>query len=271
MKIEFDFDTTKFTLSNALILAEASKLAYESQSKIIRVVKCKWKFDQCKFFDKRNTQAFVAGNKEGIILSFRGTEEKGVELIRDWLTNFKVRKNNGPWKKGVHRGFLQAIDYVWNDIVKEIERIQPDTRHPLWITGHSLGGALATLAAAKFLEGGRTVKGLYTFGQPRVGSEGFAEKFNNIFRIRSFRFVNNEDIVTRVPPRSINYGHIGSVVYFDSFGNLHKDIRWWRKFLDRSISKSIRALDRYDMLKEQFPGGLKDHCMDEYIRLIDKS
>lgn len=73
-KLIFNYKTMKYDLKNALKLAEASKLAYESQRMIKAHTKVKWGFDEFRFFDKCDTQAFMIANDDGIILSFRGTE-----------------------------------------------------------------------------------------------------------------------------------------------------------------------------------------------------
>lgn len=55
----------------------------------------------------------------------------------------------------------------------------------------------------------RQAKGLYTFGQPRTGDREFARKPDADFEQQTFRYVNNNDIVTRVPFRAMNYSHVG--------------------------------------------------------------
>lgn len=104
-----------------------------------------------------------------------------------------------------------------------------------------------------------------------MGDKKFAAAFDSKIKFRSFRHINNEDIVTRVPTRNMGYEHIGNVFYFDSFGHLSRGIQWWREFLDVSFSTVVRALDRFQELKEQFPNGLEDHSMDRYISLIEKN
>lgn len=263
---KFNFDPTikKYDLNNALRLSEASSLAYESKRKVKEHVKNNWGFKKFEFFDNADTQAFMAANREVIILSFRGTES-----IQDWITDAKVKFVKGPFGR-VHRGFSKALEYVWNNIAYTLHKFQ-DNKQSVWITGHSLGGALATLAVPKCYERGVKINGLYTFGQPRVGNKTFAGKFDKKYKHLSFRFVNNEDIVTRIPPGAFGYEHIGQVAYFDSFGKLHKDIRWWKKFMDRSVSKIIRSVDRYTFLREQFPNGLDDHSIERYQKLIKRN
>lgn len=87
-----------------------------------------------------------------------------------------------------------------------------------------MGAALATLAAAYLRDAGRhpddpkdkPVNGLYTFGCPRAGNRDFERAFNQDSGARAFRFVNNNDIVTRVPPRELDYSHVGKFLYFSA-------------------------------------------------------
>ena len=259
--------TTRFSLPNALFLAHAADLAYQPESKIKQIVQDSWYFPYARFFEQRDTQAFLASNDEHMVLSFRGTEKTSFE---DWQTDGDVdlvKYNNG----NVHRGFLKALTLVWSQIQEVMSDAQQPSQHRLWVTGHSLGGALATLAVDRFIGEGREVHGLYTFGQPRVGNEVFADHFDKKIKHRTFRFVNNEDVVTRLPPRLLGYRHVGSVKYFDNDGVLHGGIKWWRRFLNRLESIEKRSLERYHTLKNRFPGGFADHGIEQYLKLLDKA
>ena len=139
----------------------------------------------------------------------------------------------------------------------------------LWITGHSLGAALATLAAAKFTFEGDApipIQGVYTFGSPRVGDTTFAEAYDAKLRDITFRFRNNNDVVTRVPIplKLFPYQHIGSMRYFNVKGRLLESLSWWAGLLDR-----IRG--RIQDLGSPGTDGMKDHSMDRYVELLDKN
>jgi len=75
----------------------------------------------------------------------------------------------------------------------------------LYITGHSLGGAMATICASRMVARGIVVSGLYTFGSPRVGDAEFVAHLGTTH----FRFVNNNDIVTKAPPLMCGFRHHG--------------------------------------------------------------
>ncbi|HWF60856.1 MAG TPA: Mbeg1-like protein [Nitrospira sp.] len=113
----------------------------------------------------------------------------------------------------VHRGFLGAFELVKDDLLNAIQGLRNKSNpQSLWCTGHSLGGALAVVAAAQLLMVGHKVNSLYTFDQPRVGDETFATECARRMAGQHFRFVNN-DTVTRAPPRVFDYAHAGELRY----------------------------------------------------------
>src|SRR5262249_24342235 len=118
---------------------------------------------------------------------------------------------------GMHRGFRRALDQVWDDLETHLDELRS---RPLWLTGHSLGGALATLAAAR-LATTRGGKGLYTFGCPRVGNATFTTTVPHPWH----RFVNSNDVVARLPPPGLfaGYQHGGVLHYIRTDGRIDED------------------------------------------------
>lgn len=102
------------------------------------------------------------------------------------------------------------------------------------------------------------VDGLYTFGQPRVGNQKFADAMNEEMIRKYFRFVNNNDVVPRVPLRSMGYSDCGYFMYFDKNQVLWDDISIWKRLLD-----GIHG--RIDELGKKGTDGINDHSMDAYI------
>ena len=269
LKLEFQhFNpyTTKYEPENALALSKAAQLAYSYQDgdPIERTVR-EWGFTEYfKQWDVDSTQSYIAANQDVIIAVFAGTNEP-----KDWLSNLGLLPMPGP-VGSVHRGFNDALERVWDEMRKAIidckkfkvkEHKRPQT---LWVTGHSLGGALATLAVAKLrMEEDRTVNGLYTFGSPRVGDRIFARNFNLEFNA-AYRIVNNNDVVTRVPGRLMMYSHVGQFLYIDTEKRLHDDIHWWHQFIDTFEGK-------IDALLEKGLDYINDHSMSEYIAGLTKN
>lgn len=255
----FEFQPKAFGYDpkNAYALSQVSRLAYELDTEKVNQQRAAWGFKQVHQFNEKGTQAILLADDEKIIVGFRGSEP----LLEDWITDFKIRKTASPCGN-VHRGFKAALNWVWTDIETAIEDIRAplprDKHQTLWFTGHSLGGALATMATAacKFNEQPIVVNGLYTFGQPRVGSEKFAAAFNAAFKAQTFRFVNNNDVVTRVPPSICDYSHVGQLKYFNHAGICQNDpdLSWWNTFWDR--------LDGHlDSFRECSPDSISDHML----------
>ncbi len=260
--MKFNVKAFGFSLENAQFLAKSANISYqnfEDDDVINKIKSLGFEKSNIKFFDSQETQAFLAVDKEKIIISFRGTEPK---KLKDWVTDAKVRKTSGPYGD-VHRGFAKALSHVWTDIEDTIDEVR-DNNQSIWLTGHSLGAALATLATGLIQtnEQALTVSGLYTFGSPRVGSHYFAKQFNWDNR-NVFRFVNNNDVVTRVP-LSLTYSHVGTLMYFDKEGDFFKDdeLKWWNIFWD-GVEGNIDSF-----LNRNPADAITDHSMDNYERNI---
>lgn len=123
------------------------------------------------------------------VIAFRGTDD-----VQDWLANLSMDRVG--WYGGrVHHGFRKAETRLFPKLL----RLIPGDVQRFWITGHSLGGALATLCAFRMQRGGYGIRGLYTFGSPRVGCRCLAAQHDWLLFDRHYRFVHNNDAVPRVP------------------------------------------------------------------------
>ncbi|MEY3288778.1 MAG: hypothetical protein RLZZ419_1020 [Pseudomonadota bacterium] len=255
-------NSTQFSLNNAYALALASKLAYAPEDQIRNTLTEQGFTTEFINGTTTDTQLFIAHNDNTVIIAFRGTEN-----IKDWLTDagieFRITLHGR-----VHKGFDQALDSVWNQITETLKNVQQNAQS-LWITGHSLGGALAVLAAARLSldidqEVYKPINGLYTFGQPRVGDRAFVKALDDEIKPRYFRFVNDNDIVPRVPERLNQYQEGGSIRFFDANGSLHKDISFWFAYLERIKGSFQQKLDL-------IPSFIEHHFIDKYIANIEKN
>ena len=253
--LTFDHKATGYSHPNALALAHCAKWAYFDAAAAEEKVTTELKTTKFKFIDiaASDTQAFIAADEHKIIVSFRGTEPS---KLKDVLSDAQLGRVYGPLGK-VHSGFIQSLNSAWREIALTIRQFQ-DNNQTLWFTGHSLGAALATLGVAKMIEFAYSVDGLYTFGQPRVGNQKFADAMNGEMIRKYFRFVNNNDVVTRVPLRSMGYSDCGYFMYFDKNQVLWDDLSIWNRLLD-GIHGRIEALG------QKGTDGINDHNMDNYI------
>lgn len=245
----FDPYAEGYSPLNALWLGKSARLAYSTPA-MIQTTALEWGFHHFHFFDRDGTQGFIMANDDAIVLAFRGTEPK---CLRDWMTDARIVLVPGCGQGLVHRGFWDGINRVWDEVSAKLKEFG-SAGQPILVTGHSLGAALATLAAAKLQAQGQSVQSLYNFGSPRVGNQNFARWFDAHLKTRTFRFVNNSDLVTRVVPRAMFYAHVGRFVYFDSVGNMFEDMKFWNLFLER-VKGGIE-----DFLQDN----IKDHDMGLY-------
>ncbi|MCP4433289.1 MAG: lipase family protein [Gammaproteobacteria bacterium] len=206
---------------------------------------------------KESTQVLVMTESDATWIAFRGTEAK----LKDITADAKIRKEVTDIGE-IHRGFNDAYMLVNDDIIV-LAKEAKDAGNKLYITGHSLGGALATVAALYFNLNGLSPDKVITFGCPRVLSKETAEKVNSNHKQLFCRVVNNNDVVTRVPPRTLDYSHIGELWYYRESGELvmDNDLSWWDLFWDRIDG-------RLEDFGELGTDGLKDHFMDNYKKQL---
>ncbi len=157
------------------------------------------------------------------ILAFRGTD---AGQLADWTTDLDAAF--APAFGGqVHHGFLTGLLALWPKVLP----LLPDT--PLWVTGHSLGGALATLGALQVAGTGLPVAGVATFGSPAVGDAAFVKAFTDLLGDRSDRVVHGADPVPRSLDAYWGYAHVPSLRYLDRDGRLLEAPGWARRTWDR--------------------------------------
>lgn len=260
-------------LDIAVILAEAANTAYKPGI-MIRAWAASHGFgSQCTPFDHDNIQGFWCVKDDIALLSFRGTSNPG-----QWIRDLRLIPIGHPWGS-VHAGFKGGIDLAEPDM-QAFQAASQNARH-VWVTGHSLGGALAVLAAARLRQAGLNPF-TYTYGQPRVGLSGFAERFETELPERLIRFINQSDIVPRVPP-GLLYRHFGIVKTIrsngaaDSFGLESFGNETEGELVDEeqpALTEEEFAALQAQLAEpgiESFEGALpwiSDHSMTEYLRLL---
>jgi len=182
----FEARTTSFSMANAQILAQAAAVAYKDPRRCEKWARTSGFTGAFDFFDNRDTQGFVAESNEAILVAFRGTQPN---QAMDWFVDAGAVHRKWDHDAGtVHTGFYDALHAVWGVTLAKGEvlprRLLNRGSKTIWITGHSLGGALAELCAAQAVFVSKIdVQGVYTFGQPRVGDKAFADADTEYARI----------------------------------------------------------------------------------------
>jgi len=158
-----------------------------------------------------------SSNRKTLFFVFKGTKEK-----EDWLTNFSQKKVKFFGKEEVHKGFYKSLKLF----IKNIAHLRFDTKdinyindnYNIVLTGHSLGGAIATLAGCYFNDLGIKKENttIYTFGAPPVGSVEFCKNYNN--KLNLYRIVNEKDVIPKID-QLISLEHIGEKIELKSNQN----------------------------------------------------
>lgn len=198
-------------------------------------------FDEIIKYKNNHTIAYICVHKgtRQVVVAFRGSDDRD-----DWKTNFSLFKMKSPLNREVHSGFQKAYDSIKEGLEAYLKELSGWTAY---MTGHSLGGALATIAAVQL---GIKFKEVVVFGAPRVfGSNNEI----NLSNYNVIRYVNKADIVCRVP--TIGYAHSGDCYFIDNEGKLKinpsnsymnlkgfwKVWRWWK---DHSIVEYLKGIKR---------------------------
>jgi triacylglycerol lipase len=207
-----------------------------------------------------DTHVLILDTGGDLIIAFRGTRD-----LRNWLTDLDIRWcQDGAWR--VHDGFSRCVESVMDGVSSAVFAAGYKSKR-LWVTGHSLGGALAKLYAARVCRGmvENPFSGLYTFGQPRVGNAKFRDDCTAFFGACYFRLIHADDIVPRVPWLLGGYRHAGHEVFFPDLQGAPKfDLPWPRKFV-ADIPGLVRELcyDRAALIE--------DHHIHNYLALFQEA
>ena len=283
----------------------------EPEGKEEKLLRFEWFEAVGRTFDSQGFACVVRGPAPSavvhVILAFRGTKQ-----IRDFLTDALIIKKplkdfNGEVANDlglVHYGFQHSLDSLWSDsrkarrnaistIGKPIDQFlrevyqqyvasavsvdQPSPESQLWLTGHSLGAALATIAAARIrLTDGAPFKdsigGLVTIGSPRALDNQAADKLRqSLESAKICRIHRSIDPVPAVP--YWGFRHVsGRKAFVTKQGNLvmgaRKSRRWadrfaaWLRTLEDSIGSALPGQHR------GFAGFVSDHASEDYLKAV---
>ena len=203
-------------------------------------------YTKTKLIDHKGAECLIVENSERVVLCFRGTEPKEFSDIK---ADLKAWKRKSDTEGMVHAGFYDYLERIW-DQVEKYANTPARKEKELYICGHSLGGAMATLAASRYT--GR-VRGCYTYGSPRVGGRDWVAKQTFMHH----RYQNNNDVVPRVPFWIMGFRHYGVLHYINFYGKI-RELTAWQKFKDswRGRFYAWSKLELFD--------GARDHDISKY-------
>lgn len=277
--LSFHPDDPSFSRTNALYLAHASDVAYHRGP--VRAARERLGLKALAFRNKvTRIRGFFGVCDTHAVLAFRGTDPV---TLPNWLTDAVVRLvDRGEYEGRVHLGFSSVLSRTWGKIEKLLDE---ERDKPLFLTGHSMGGALAVLTACRLAKMGRPPIATYTFGAPRVGDPVFCACYAQT----TYRVVNRLDLVPEMPlaslkrmlpekPRFTNekvlarlkrmaervpcYGHVNTFVYIDHDGVItpNAGVEPWHA---HAVARAIATRGK------SFHEGITDHLIANYIRGLE--
>ena len=264
--LKFSLNNRGFNLQNAYNCCLLSKAAYLPVELVGHQLKEEWGMSDFKQFSNQNCKGFIASSDQVTVMSFTGSEFD----LDTWQENIDALFSPGPFGSDdrVHRGFNLGVSQIKDDLITKIETLKYNGT-PLFITGHSLGGAIANIFAAHLFHKEIKPYSIYTFGAPRVGCKKFKQLYNYISKERSFRVVNRHDVVPRTPPRLSRFDHVGELHYIDPSGTIQKGISAWRRLLLYLDPSGKSPKTHIKEIIKRLPNAIEDHSLDNYLEKIN--
>ncbi len=259
-----------FRYSVALACARLCRLVYDDENDIRSELE-RANVGAVDFFkdDEYDIFGCIAAWPDHLVVAFRGTAN-----LRNWLLNLRIQPHplhEYSDRVSVHTGFHTAFTTVEKQVLRVLDRHMQDKRRKIYLTGHSLGGAIATIATAYFSnrkdhDMRDYVSACYTFAAPRVGNKDF-----DIFvRAPLYRITRGTDLVPALPTR----------IFLPGFGRFHQggDTRYFRSNAKHVVARRQPPSGLWNfargvgsLLGMLWTGKLKpinDHSMQGYLERV---
>jgi triacylglycerol lipase len=276
-----------FSIGTARAAMWLAQLSYEDQPAKQDDILALWGLRRLVSYDRPfpsilpmpSTGGYIARNHDTTFIVFQGTDPL---LLPNWLSDLNLLPN----ALGIHQGFHEALDVVWDDITDALK--QSETSPHLLLTGHSLGAALAALCASRLADQeGIVADALYAFGMPRAGTPDFAVQYNGRLGDRTYRLVHGDDIVPTVPPTGLGFRHVGRSVICRGHASFAPDalsaqptdsppfVETWLSGLKSGIRRfflrhGLLPADPHPLIQASrlLPPGISDHLPDRYWKAL---
>lgn len=261
--IEYWGNMAKFSLETAQFLVDFAIRAYNDETELnLNEIG----FELVKFIDNKDsdTQGFVAKSDNRMVIAFRGTSS-----LQDAWTDIQISKETFPklgffrrlisirsmLRTKAHHGFFNSYVSVRRELMEIVEELLKDQNYDIYLTGHSLGGALATIAALDLSRDTKARITNYTFGAPKVGNKRFVRYYNKKVK-DTFRVVNDEDPIPSIP--GFTFKHVKNSALIDE----RTTIKINPSFIER-IEKGMEGL--WNTISMQ---AAKEHSSHNYRLLL---
>lgn len=253
------------TFDRALFLAHCSRAAYE-ENPIDYCTRYSLQLNSFRQFEdeNRDTVGFTAKSNGHVIVSFRGTSS-----LQNLSTDMNLSHREACLGR-VHAGFDSAAVGIIG-LIKNSLTLLVDNGQKVWFTGHSLGGAVALLAAKRIVTEAEhsfskecVPSHIVTFGAPKVGDTGFATRCP--LRDKIIPIVNEDDLVPYMPPiLGWDYAHVKGAYHYRLAKHHWKQINI-HSSLTRAFIKQCRK--QWSKLKSVVVNGTATHSVSRYIEYL---
>ena len=237
------------SITAALRAAELSKLAYGKNTLPGGCV-------MIDLLPAADIQCMVATEPGKTTFAFRGTDD-----IKGWMTDASIAFHDLGNGVKVHSGFWGTVDAVW-PLLWPMVSDAVEAGSKIYTTGHSKGAAESRLFTLRLAMKGVMVTESITFGEPRSLNKGAADLYNS-FNIPTYRIVNSNDLVCRVPWRLGLYKHVGRSVFIDRWDQITFDETWYAH-LGSDVAEAIRQAFKFKN------AATYDHLLALYIDALTK-
>jgi triacylglycerol lipase len=240
---------TKPDWPTVLLMAQLAQAIYRTEPQARALGDAQGlQLERFDWHEQGHTQAGVWSDADRLIIAFRGSDQPA-----DWRNNLDLGRLPHRWGK-VHGGFARALGRIESELLAFVAAQQAMQPRTLWLTGHSLGGALAMLMAAKLVMARLDVHAVHTFGQPALGNRDFLQRYNRALQARTYRVVNQTDpVVFSLNPL---YRHAGTLLQLTEPGQCQIGQA-------NEVQPARRRTSRRKAVR--FP----DHAIAAYIRMIN--
>jgi len=212
----------------------------------------------------------VGENADGIIVAFRGTlpiSTQDPAGLLDWLEDFFEVPKAAPNVPGhVHSGFYDATMSVISGVAAAVNKLNPGMTKKVYVTGHSLGGAMASIGAYILSQSNHIpIEQVVSLASPKPGDPAFQAAYQTVIT-NQLRFENYEDIVPLLPPEPSFIKTVVAIVELiprigQELANLFKEAENWdyvpvgqQQFIESDkhtiISNEPLSSQTWDVVKE---------------------
>jgi hypothetical protein len=219
--------------------------------------------------DDRINACLVGENTDGVIVAFRGTlppSWQSEASVLDWLQDLMCEPESRPNLPGkVHTGFYDATSAIIADVAAQVKRLNPSGSKPVYITGHSLGGAMASIGAwiLRAAPYDISIAQVLTFASPKPGDGAFQTAYEKIFTNQ--RYESYDDLVPLLPPAD---DFIKAVADIPVIGKLFKQAENWDYQPVGTLSYIESAADDYKVIPD-YPLLMEERLLDVAAELAE--